>query len=163
MFRAAVPLFLIIVVPVHGTVYSVPEECGSCTGSLGTAYNNSACIALTWHDPQSVGSGSCGPPTACPELTKCTGGGSVTISNTGAGGCGDIYVRNRVSGTCIGGTTTLGASPPASSDQSFDDLTIACGSDFQVVIYTSSHQASNCFAAGAAGFSWTCTSCDLHH
>ncbi|MFY9341998.1 MAG: hypothetical protein WAT39_05895 [Planctomycetota bacterium] len=81
----------------------------------------------------------------------------MTIANTGAGGCGDIYVRTRIDGSC-GGTVTLGPGQEGDSTD-YSDVEIKCGTFYQVVVYTSQTQASNCNATGAAGFGWTCAAC----
>jgi hypothetical protein len=122
------------------------------------AYNNSPCIAVDWDPVQSIAAGTC-HPTTCVQVAGCTLGGSVTISNTGAGGCGDIYVRTRIDGSC-GGTVTL--APAQEGDTTnYGGVVIRCGTMYQVVIYTNQSQASNCNATGAAGFSWTCNECRL--
>jgi hypothetical protein len=138
----------------------LPDECTSCTGTMHTAYNNSPCIDITWNPPQAVQSGSC-HPTTCAEVTKCELGGHPTVSHTGAGGCGDIYVRNRDNGSC-GPTVTLSANESHDVGD-YDGVGMHCGSEKQVVVYITSGSAANCNATGAAGFGWTCAECKRVH
>jgi hypothetical protein len=135
-------------------------ECTNCAGTMHMAYNNSPCITVTWDSPQSVTSGSCNQ-TSCTQILPCKLGGSVTIANSGPSSCGNHYVRTRIDASC-GPTVMLGSGQEGDTED-YGDMELKCGTYYQVVIYATDTQASNCAASGVAGFGWTCLRCQAVH
>jgi hypothetical protein len=133
-------------------------DCTGCGGTYNGTYTNSACITITENIAGSLAPGSCTVVGDCKQSTPCTVSGDFTIANTGAAGCGTVYVRTRLTDTCIPGTTPL--DPGQNTNIVYSGHAIPCASSLYVRVYTSDPGA-NCIINAPAGFSWYCYACHL--
>lgn len=86
--------------------------------------------------------------------------GAFTITATGAQGCGEIYVRTKITGVCQPGTTVIPSGDSAQFKFGGDEL--PCGNALQLRVYLTD-PGGHCPSNGAAGLGFTCFECYQPH